>query len=239
MTAPAGTNLVASQLIESCQGLVRNMAWRIHQRLPSSVELDDLIGYGQLGLAQAAASFDPTKGNRFTTFAYFRIRGSILDGLSEMSWFKRADFYAARYERMAEEFLDGADGRVETGSDGGLRDDARWLTDVGSRMTMVYLASGFASDEDEGRSFATEDAAAVSPQAALMLSEAGTVLRELIQDLPDQARELINLTYVKGLTLKDAGERVGISKSWASRLHDRTLRQLAFGMRNRGAGLPA
>ena len=81
MTAPAKTS---RQLIEDNQGLVRSLAKRIHRGLPSHVEFEDLVSYGQAGLAEAARSFDPEVGSQFSTFAYYRIRGAIYDGLAKM-----------------------------------------------------------------------------------------------------------------------------------------------------------
>ncbi|MGV2335702.1 MAG UNVERIFIED_CONTAM: hypothetical protein LVR18_16830 [Planctomycetaceae bacterium] len=63
-------------MINGCQGLVRTIAWRVHQRLPKTVDLDDLIGYGQVGLAEAARDFDETKGSQFVTYAWYRVRGA-------------------------------------------------------------------------------------------------------------------------------------------------------------------
>src|SRR5206468_4279555 len=84
-------------LMLSYMGLVRALAWKIHQKLPRHVELDDLYGYGCVGLAEAARSFDDHRGIEFTTFAYYRIRGAILDGLSKMSWFSAASFHRGNY----------------------------------------------------------------------------------------------------------------------------------------------
>ena len=96
------------ELMNGCQGLVRSIAWKIHQKVPRNVELDDLIGYGQVGLAEAARDFDQSRETQFTTYAYYRIRGAILDGLSTMSWFKRADYYRGRYEHAANNVLNAA-----------------------------------------------------------------------------------------------------------------------------------
>src|SRR5687767_10234121 len=63
-------------LFDSCQGLVRSLAWRIQTKMGRMVELDDLIAYGQLGLVEAARNFDAGRGLAFTTFAHYRIRGS-------------------------------------------------------------------------------------------------------------------------------------------------------------------
>ena len=62
------------RLIEECQGLVRSLALQIKTKAPASIELDDLISYGQIGLAEAARDFDPDRGFRFSTFAYYRMR---------------------------------------------------------------------------------------------------------------------------------------------------------------------
>jgi RNA polymerase sigma factor for flagellar operon FliA len=204
--------------IASCQGLVRNIAWQIHQRVRGFADLDDLIGYGQVGLAEAASRFDESHGTRFTTYAYHRIRGAIYDGLGQMGWFRRADYHAGRYERLADEVLDGLD---PTGS-ADLAAEAGWFSDVSVRLSVVYLTSGLAD---------TSPADTPTPAAEALLAELRGTLRELVSSLPDQARQLIQSIYFDGLTLTEAGARLNISKSWASRVHDRTLRQLAVGLR--------
>ena len=77
--------LTTQQLVVSCQGLVRSLAWKIHCKLPRSVDLEDLVCYGQIGLVEAARDFDSSRGGQFTTYAYYRIRGAILDGMSKMA----------------------------------------------------------------------------------------------------------------------------------------------------------
>jgi len=88
-------------LVLEHQGLVRAIAWRIHRKLAGKAELDDLIAYGQLGLLEAIAAFDATRNHKFTTYAWHRIRGAILDGLGRMTWFARADFERGDYESGA------------------------------------------------------------------------------------------------------------------------------------------
>ena len=148
--------------------------------------------------------------------------GAILDGLKKMDWFKPAEFHASRYEAMATALLEDDD---DHGSDN-LEDHAHWLTDVSCRLAVVYLASTL---EGEERPFMSElvDPMDSSPAQCAMQHELQTRLRQLIDELPSQARSLIRWTYFEGVTLKEVGERLGISKSWASRLHDKTLRKLA------------
>lgn len=216
------------QLIVSCQGLVRSIAWKIRCKLPSHVELDDLVSYGQVGLAEAARDFDPNRGNQFTTFAYYRVRGAILDGLSKMGWFNQTDYHQGRYEQMANDVL-GLE-EPSTGQNRAVEEDARWLKGVTSALAVVYLFSRRAGEEGPGIQD-VEDKSAESPESAAAESELNRKLHELIDALPPDAASIIRAAYFDGLTLKEAGENLGVSKAWASRLHARALGQLARSLR--------
>jgi RNA polymerase sigma factor for flagellar operon FliA len=74
--------------------MVRSVAWQISQRLPRSAEVDELIGEGQLGLLRAARDYDPNKGAQFSTYAYWRVRGAMLDWVRRQDWFSSADLHA-------------------------------------------------------------------------------------------------------------------------------------------------
>lgn len=216
------------QLIAGCQGLVRSVAWTIHRKLPSHVDLDDLISYGQLGLAEAARDFDSERGAQFTTFAYYRIRGAILDGLAKMNWFNRADFHRGRYERLANEVLDTQSKDDSEASP--ITDDVRWFKGVTSALAVVYLCT-HRDDDEQSMAGALADPHAQSPSSAVIQRETHQKLHEFIDALPAQSASLIRSTYFEGLTLKEAGERLGISKAWASRLHAKALGQLARALR--------
>lgn len=224
----------AQQLIEGCQNLVRSLAWKIHSKLPSHVDVDDLIGYGQVGLAEAARDFDPARGLQFSTFAYYRIRGAIYDGLSKMSWLSRTHYRRARYQQMANEFLqlEGEEGGDPTAAH--MEDEVRWLKSVTGALAVVYLATQAGAEEDEEE--AIEDRSATSPPHAAITRELTAKLHELIQALPAESAQLIRSVYFDGLTLEEAGRRLGVSKAWASRLHRRVLGQLARGLRRLGLG---
>lgn len=210
------------ELIAACQGLVKSLAWKMHAKVPRQIELDDLIAFGQVGLAEAARDFDPARGNSFTTYAYYRIRGAIFDGLTKMAWFGRADYARMRFDASAHSVLELEGGESETGD---LKDDVRWLKQMAGTLAMSYL-SGHAVDEDSDAAATLEDRSVQAPPAAAMRRETIARLHELIDTLPKDAASLIRGTYFEGLTLKEAGERIGISKAWASRLHSRTLERL-------------
>lgn len=208
-------------LMASCQGLVRSIAWKIHRRVPRQVELDDLISYGQVGLAEAARDFDASRGHQFTTFAYYRIRGAIFDGLSTMSWFNQADYSRGRYSTMADNVL-GDDPEAESSSTEG---DSSWFRNTSRALAVVYMfCNSQAGEGGEPLSIASQEDA---PDAGIAREELRNVLKEAVESLEGDARHLIQSVYFDGLNLKEAGERINISKAWASRLHARALQQLA------------
>lgn len=206
--------------MNSCQGLVRSIAWKIHQKVPRSVDLDDLIGYGQVGLAEAARDYDQDRETQFTTYAYHRVRGAILDGLSTMSWFKHADYHRGRYESAANDVLsaDGAHVEGET--------EIEWFTRTTRSLCGAYVMTLVAdTSEDPGGKASSDD---VEPSANIDRSETQAVVRSLLADLPDQEQSLMRRVYYDGWSIKQAGEEIGISKAWASRLHARGLERLAM-----------
>ncbi len=81
--------------VSACQPMVRSIAWQVSQRLPGSVEVDELIGEGQLGLLRADRDYDPSKGAQFSTYAYWRIRGAMLD------WVRQQDGFGAQSALLA------------------------------------------------------------------------------------------------------------------------------------------
>ncbi len=217
MDNSSGRSPAPGELIQSCQGLVRSIAWKIHQRLPRSVDLDDLIGYGQVGLAEAARDFDSTRGVQFTTYAYYRVRGAVLDGLSTMSWFSKADYSRGRYEQGANAVL------RESSVGDGMAGELAWFTNTTRSLSAAFLISDFASVCVE-----PQNAVAVSPSADAEADDLKRVIADALGRLTEQERMLIEGVYFQGMSIKEAGERIGISKAWASRLHARILQSLGL-----------
>lgn len=202
-------------LITGCQGLVRSIAWKIHQRLPKSVDLDDLIGYGQVGLAEAARDYDSQRGIQFTTYAYYRVRGAILDGLSRMAWFTKADYARGNYESSANDFME-ASQQTEVAN------DSEWFRQTTQSLSMTYIMTHWAG------SGVAEPSDTITPSDTAESDELQDKIRGMLDDLSPQEQTLMRGIYFDGLTVKAAGERIGISKGWASRLHARTLDSLAL-----------
>ncbi|MCA9148188.1 MAG: sigma-70 family RNA polymerase sigma factor [Planctomycetales bacterium] len=217
-------------LMESGQPLVYSIAAKVHRSVPIRVELDDLIAYGEVGLAEAARDFDPDQGAKFTTFAYYRIQGAIYDGLAKMTWTSRARYRRLRYEQMANEAL-AQENHAHRGS---LSEEVGWLGQMTQKLGVVYLASQ-CDEESSLRDSAIEDANAKSVFIEVAQREMIDKLRSLLNVLPSVEQQLIREVYFEGATLQDAANKLGISKSWASRLHAKALEQLARALGRLGA----
>jgi RNA polymerase sigma factor for flagellar operon FliA len=212
----------APNLMASYLGLVRALAWRIHQQLPRSVELEDLVGYGCVGLAEAARSYNPKLGHKFSTFAFYRIRGAIFDGLSQMHWFRREKFEAREYQES-----DQPDGLAASEVESTIAANSAWFRQAADRLERSFGTTGSAAIAE------AVDRAEGAETSAMQRELAGRV-RQMVDALPKAAAELFKATYYEGLTLKDAAARQGRDKSWASRLHARVLRQMEISLKTEG-----
>ena len=217
----------AAELIADGRALVRSLALRIHRNVPVKVDLEDLIAYGELGLAEAARDFEPERGNQFSTFAYYRIRGAIYDGMAKMTWTSRARYRRLRCESMANQVLE-SEREKSAGKLSSVEESGDWFARTTEQLAIVYLASGVDSEVD-----AVNTAPDPHESAAqrFMHREVSEKVRALVAKLPLSESRLIQLVYFEGYTLQDAGNILGFSKSWASRLHAKVLENLAVEMR--------
>jgi RNA polymerase sigma factor for flagellar operon FliA len=207
------------------QGLVRAIAWKTHQRVLHHVEIDDLIAYGQIGLLEAIEAFDAERGRKFTTFAWHRIRGAILDGLGTMSWFNRARFERSEYEQPVASSPTAAGAAAASPS-------------AASPSTASATATPAPARSRRPTRSGIEDVTVMSrePDAgdAILKREMTAFLRDLVGALSEKEAGLLRGVFFEGRTLTEAARRVGISTAWASRLQTRTLADLRVALERNG-----
>jgi RNA polymerase sigma factor for flagellar operon FliA len=213
-----------NQLVEKHLSLVQAIARKVKKSLHASVELDDLVGYGAKGLVEAAERFDARHGVAFTTFAYYRIRGSMYDGLRAMGWYSRADYARYRAEERANEYLrNHADREGAAAAEGApasdRKDQAQTLAEISeilSSVATVHITSLEAAAT-------VPDESLPAPDAAVDSQRMSRRLREAVAALPEKERRLMELYYFADKNLEEAGATLGLSKSWACRLHARAV----------------
>jgi RNA polymerase sigma factor FliA len=209
---------------------VRSIAGKIKKTLAKEIEFEDLVEYGMIGLLEAAERFDSAMGANFMTFAYYRIRGAIYDGLRGMGWMSRSEYARVRFEEKANTYLgqtteelsgpeaQAAGTSVENKSE---EEKAQAFVGVLQNLAAIYITN---LDGIEG--LQVKDDNAVQADETLGNEQARVAVNRAVAKLSDQERELLDMYYYRDMSLQEVGEKLGLSKSWTSRLHARVIDKL-------------
>jgi len=217
--------------------LVRGIAGKVHKKVGQHVEYDDLLGLGTTGLLEAAERFDPAAGHSFSTFGYYRIRGAIYDGLRRMGHLPPSEYRKLKRQQKATEYLEAAAASDEAarsapGGEVGARsaeDELRSMYEAMQSVATVFVTS-LQEQADKGAEFADDSFDDPADRAAM--KELRGDLVDAIAALPDRERHFVEKHYLEGKTLQEAGKELGLSKSWASRLHARAIDMLKKKLRD-------
>lgn len=217
-------------LIEAHLPQVRYIADRISAKLPSSVDRDDLIGAGVLGLLDAVNKFDEMRGVQFKTYAETRIRGAILDSLRNLDWSSRSLRSQAKAIEAVAHRIEQEKGRVaeeeELAAEMGM-DLPKFQLLLGelSGLTLIEL-DGHRDDETGALEWQIPDDPNRSPLKEYERQEAREKLIVAIARLPERQRQVIALYYVEELTMKEVGAVLGLTESRVSQIHSQAMLHL-------------
>jgi RNA polymerase sigma factor FliA len=215
---------------------VRFIAQKIHARLPHHIPLEDLINTGVLGLIEALAKFDPKRNVQLQSYARYRIQGAILDSLREQDWSPRLLRQKERQLEATREKLQIQLGRAPSQgelADGlGVTDHQLQLLlrdlqglEVASLQEPTYL-EGHSLDEKMA------DTAEESPFVLCERAEMNGLLAQAMSKLPPRKRQVLDLYYFKGLTMKQTGNRMGVCESRVSQIHSSAVASLKARMKD-------
>ena len=188
-----------TEFITRHEKMVHGLANRLRRELSLRGDLDDLIAFGFGGLLEARHRFDPGRGVQFQTFAYHRVRGAMLDGVRKMSQLPRRAH--ARFQTAAETTPTAAPTALD-----------KAFTRMSASLTTATVLQGRFGDE--------------SPEAVLLKNESVTRLLQALPNLSPRQRVLVRGFCFEGRSIDAMAQELGISKSWASRLHTSALREL-------------
>jgi len=224
--------LAASQRDRIASGLpfVESLARRVASSMPHSIELNDLVQDGMLGLIDAACRFDEERGIKFETFAERRVRGAMIDALRRDAWPRgvrrqRREIEAAREqlrrELGAEPSL--ADIAARVGSD-----EARLGRTIVRINTIEQTSPLSATENFDGASLPPTlvPSEPVSPHKAYETREVRERVRAAIASLPARERKVISMYYYAEATMKQIGTEIGVNESRVSQLHARAVQRL-------------
>ena len=218
-------------LINETLPLIRHIAHRVATRLPSSVEIRDLINAGVLGLLDAVDKFEPERKVKFKTYAEVRIRGAILDSLRNLDWAPRSLRKKSKdLERMYAE-LSQKLGRPATDEEvseamGEDLDGFYALIDQLHGLTIGSFENLTDGDDSDSYLNYYPDDGSNDPYAKFESNELTRLLIGAIDDLPEKERLVLSLYYYEEFTMKEIGALLGVNESRVSQLHTKAMLRL-------------
>jgi len=226
----AGKKTSLDEQVNKYAPLVKRIAYHMMARLPASVEVDDLIQVGLIGLMDAVSRFDGTQGAQFESYATQRIRGSMLDELREADWLPRHVRQKSRQIEAAINRLEQRNGKPpsdqEISAEMGLAIDQyqSMLGDVKCSQLLYY--EDF-SDEDSA-SFLERYLVDGSDDPLAVLEDGGfrDSLVSAIHHLPERERSMMGMYYEQDMNLKEIGVVLGVSESRVCQLHSQAVARL-------------
>jgi len=219
------------QLITEYLPYVKRIVHRIAVHLPSTIDIDDLMNVGVIGLIQAVDRYDPSRDNKFMTYAVFRIKGAVLSELRSRDFLSRSNRRKIRDLETACLKLEQKLGREV--------DDEEVAKDLGIGVEQVYKTKqmssiSFISFEELGFSSRDEKEKLLSylvdnDDDALTLTrlkELKEAVARAIEQLPEKEKLVISLYYLEELTMKEAGKVLNITESRVSQIHSQAILRL-------------
>ena len=232
-----------NNLLTEHMPLVKRLAHHMKAKLPPSVEVDDLIQAGMIGLLDAISRYEETHGAQFETYAVLRIRGAMLDELRSSDWLPRSMRQNMRKIEAAMSALQQKLGHAPSESEVAkslklsLSDYQDMLSDGGGHQ-LVYYEDFHDSEGNDSflDRYAVDDA---DPLRSLMDGDFRQAVIDAIDALPPREKILMGLYYEEELNLKEIGAVMGVSESRVSQLHTQAVARLRATLREQAWTGPA
>ncbi len=223
-------------LVTQHAGLVKRIAYHLMNRLPPSVQVEDLIQAGMIGLLEAGANYDSDQGASFETYAGIRIRGAMLDEIRRSDWTPRSVHRKAREVARVMREIENAEGRdardveVAEALDMTLEEYHQILADSSGARIFSYdelsefsevVPGGVEESARKGRNALLD-----GPVKGLEQAHFKEALGDAIAGLPERERLVIALYYDEELNLREIGQVLGVSESRVCQIHSQAALRL-------------
>lgn len=218
----------SNDLVTQHAPLVKRIAYHLMSRLPPSVQADDLIQAGMIGLLEASRNYDAKQGASFETYAGIRIRGAMLDEIRKNDWAPRSVHRKARKVAEAvrkienEKGRDARDNEVAEVLEMTLDEYHQVLQDASGYLVLSFDDMG---TDDEALATQVSDHSP-GPFEGLQREDFKKSLAESIAGLPERERLVMTLYYDEELNLREIGAVLGVSESRVSQIHSQALLRL-------------
>jgi RNA polymerase sigma factor for flagellar operon FliA len=223
------------QCLREYAPLVKRIAHQMMTKLPYSVQIDDIIQAGMMGLLDAASRYDEFHGAQFETYATQRIRGAMLDELREADWMPRGLRRDMRRIELAVSRLQQKLGHSPSETEIARElemplDDYQHLLQETRGAQLIYYEDFHDEDRDDFFDrFEFENDA--DPLKLLQNERFRSVLIDAIEGLPEREKMLMGMIYEQDMNLREVGEVLGVSESRVSQLHTQAVARLRAKMK--------
>ncbi|MDT8859003.1 FliA/WhiG family RNA polymerase sigma factor [Alkalihalobacillus sp. MEB130] len=231
------SHTACDELIRRYMPLVNYHVQRISLGLPKSVQTDDLKSHGLIGLYDALEKFDPNRDLKFDTYASFRVRGAIIDGLRKEDWLPRSLRDKIKKIESTTEKLEQQYGRFVSSDEVASKLNME-PEEVEQAMTEYYASNILSIDEraqdttkDETYASLIEDKVMKSPEQYSAEDETKKELARVIDGLSEKEKLVVSLFYFEELTLTEIGQILELSTSRISQIHSKSLFKLQQAMK--------
>lgn len=224
-----------SQCLQEHALLVKRIAHHMMLKLPGSVDVDDLIQAGMIGLLDAASRYDELRGAQFETYAAQRIRGAMLDELRGADWLPRSMRRDTRRIENAISRLQQKLGRAPNESEIakalalGLAEYQQLLQEARGAQLVYY--EDFHNEDEESFFDRHDYSSAANPLELLQDERFRAALMQAIERLPERERQLMGMHYEQEMNLREIGAVMGVSESRVCQLHSQAVARLRTALR--------
>lgn len=234
-------NSTRDRLVVEYAPLIKYIAQKIAARLPTNIELDDLISSGVIGLMDAIEKYDASRDNKFKTYAEFRIRGAILDELRAQDWVPRSVREKAKVLERCYSKIEQQMGRQATDEEvcKELNISQEEYHEMLNQVRSVSLLSfddvtNFSKADKRalhGFGENTANSRTANPFSEVNVAALKKMIAEAISDLPEKQRLVLSLYYYEDLNLKEIGRVLDVTESRVSQLHTQAIIRLKSRLR--------
>jgi RNA polymerase sigma factor for flagellar operon FliA len=206
-----------SEFIRQYDAFVRGIVKHTRAQLGIEGDAEDLLAFAYEGLLEARQRFDASRGVQFKSFAYYRVRGAILDGVRRMAYLPRRAYARLKASEAVDvegEHAAEARAALAGAAASDVEGNLRAIDGILGRVAAAYCTAASAQEEESEPN---------NPEYSLIARERRARVQRALAVLPEQEKYLIQGHYIEGRNFDELAKELGLSKSWASRLHTRAL----------------
>lgn len=225
----SGDELSLEKIVVEYRPLVKKIALYIKRRLPSHIELEDLLQSGFVGLIEAKKHYLPNMGASFETYASIRIRGSIIDALRRNSWGTRE---SAKNMRMITEAINKIEQRTQQHpSNEEIADELGISMEEYTRISHQVSVSQILSIDAMNIPDVFPNEQEDDPQEISQADEMKEYIKQMIHTLPEREQLVLSLYYVEEFTFKQIGEILDLTEARVCQLHSKAIAKIQAKLR--------